>query len=87
MIDFNSVSLTYKGHNINITNNIDENRSNFRRVTIFLNDGEFEEIQHVDVFDMDVDDLIEVLNSAKDLIDWHIKRYCNSQEMQRVKKG
>jgi hypothetical protein len=78
---FNSVFLTYKGHSINITNNIDEGHPpDFRRVTIFLNDGEFEEVQHVDEFSMDVDDLIEALHKAKELIDWHI----DSNEMLRV---
>tara|TARA_R110002110_G_C12932840_1_gene668546 strand:+ start:253 stop:495 length:243 start_codon:yes stop_codon:yes gene_type:complete len=78
-VNFNSVSLTYKGHDINITNNIDEDRPNFRRVTIFLNDGNYEEVQHVDEFSMDVDDLIETLNKAKELID--------ANEMLHKKKG
>tara|TARA_R110000850_G_scaffold274387_1_gene411823 strand:- start:1866 stop:2117 length:252 start_codon:yes stop_codon:yes gene_type:complete len=83
MIDFNNVSLTYKGHSINITNNIDENRPNFRRVTIFLDDGDYEEVQHVDKFDMNIDSLIETLNKAKELIDWYI----NANEMLHIKKG
>jgi len=85
-VKFNSVFLKYKGHDINITNNIDEKHpkdpfksSDFRRVTIFLNDGEFEEVQHVDEFSMDVNDLIEALHKAKELIDWHI----DSNEMLR----
>ena len=83
MIDFNNVSLTYKGHSINITNNIDENRPNFRRVTIFLDDGDYEEVQHVDKFDMNIDSLMETLNKAKELIDWYI----NANEMLHIKKG
>ena len=83
MIDFNNVSLTYKGHSINITNNIDENRPNFRRVTIFLDDDDYEEVQHVDKFDMNIDSLIETLNKAKELIDWYI----NANEMLHIKKG
>tara|TARA_R110002094_G_scaffold144225_1_gene133964 strand:+ start:475 stop:708 length:234 start_codon:yes stop_codon:yes gene_type:complete len=77
------VSLTYKGHSINITNNIDENRPNFRRVTIFLDDDDYEEVQHVDKFDMNIDSLIETLNKAKELIDWYI----NANEMLHIKKG
>ena len=82
-VNFNSVSLTYKGHSINITNNIDENRPDFRRVTIFLDDGDYEEVQHVDEFDMNIDSLIETLNKAKELIDWYI----NANEMLHIKKG
>tara|TARA_R100001369_G_scaffold11468_1_gene24964 strand:+ start:1742 stop:1999 length:258 start_codon:yes stop_codon:yes gene_type:complete len=83
-VNFNSVSLTYNGHDINITNIIDEGHPpDFRRVTIFLDDGDYEEVQHVDEFDMNIDSLIEALHKAKELIDWHI----DANEMLNKKKG
>jgi len=79
-VKFNRICFMHRGYEISVASVEDTHRPNFRQVGIVWSENN---IERLDDFDDNADTLIDALDNARELIDWHI----DSNEMQRVKKG
>tara|TARA_R110000824_G_scaffold208285_1_gene393868 strand:+ start:228 stop:479 length:252 start_codon:yes stop_codon:yes gene_type:complete len=69
-VKFNSIFFMYKGYEILVASNeCTTDRPNFRQVGIVWDKDTFE---HLDEFDDNADTLIDALDNARELIDYHI---------------
>ncbi len=79
-VRFNRICFMHRGYEISVDSNECTDRPNFRQVGIVWDKDTYE---HLDEFDDNADTLIDALDNARELIDWHI----DLNETLPIKKG
>jgi hypothetical protein len=79
-VKFNRICFIHKGYEILVDSNEYTDRPNYRQVGIVWSENN---IEHLDDFDDNADTLIDALDNARELIDWHI----DLNETLPIKKG